>query len=81
MGWLSIIAVGLIAGWLASKIMSTRTSLLTELIMGVIGALLGGWLSSLLFGANLVTGLNLTSIAVALAGSIILIVLVRALRR
>jgi uncharacterized membrane protein YeaQ/YmgE (transglycosylase-associated protein family) len=81
MGLLSIIVVGLIAGWLASLIMKTRTGLLTELILGVVGALLGGWLSGLLFGADMMTGINITSILVALVGSIIVILIYRALRR
>jgi uncharacterized membrane protein YeaQ/YmgE (transglycosylase-associated protein family) len=81
MGLIATIVVGLIAGWLASIIMKTNTSLVTELILGVVGAILGGWITSLLMGVDLVTGINVTSILVALLGSILVIVIYRFIRR
>lgn len=81
MNLLAIIIVGLIAGWLASVIMKTNTSLLTELVLGVIGSLVGGWISTLITGVNLMSGVNLTSIVVALLGAIIVIAIYRFLRR
>lgn len=81
MGLLATIVVGLIAGWLASLIMKTNTSLITELILGVVGAIVGGWIASLLTGADMVTGVNVTSILVALLGSIIVIGIYRFFRR
>jgi uncharacterized membrane protein YeaQ/YmgE (transglycosylase-associated protein family) len=81
MGLLATIVVGLIAGWLASVIMKTNTSLVTELILGVVGAIVGGWIASLLTGLDLVTGVNATSILVALLGSIIVIAIYRFFRR
>jgi uncharacterized membrane protein YeaQ/YmgE (transglycosylase-associated protein family) len=81
MGLIATIVVGLIAGWLASIIMKTNTSLVTELILGVVGAILGGWITSLLIGVDLVTGINVTSILVALLGSILVIVIYRFIRR
>lgn len=73
MNLLSTIIVGLIAGYLASKLMKTNTGILTNLILGVAGGFVGGWLSSLVFGVDLVGGLNLTSIVVALLGAIVVI--------
>jgi len=61
--------------------MKTNTSLVTELILGVVGAILGGWITSLLMGVDLVTGINVTSILVALLGSILVIVIYRFIRR
>ncbi len=81
MGILATIIVGLIVGLLAHYIMRTRTGLLADLILGIIGGFVGGWLSSLLFGVNLMSGINLTSIVVALIGAIIVIAIYRLVRR
>ncbi len=81
MGFLATIVVGLIAGFLAHLLMKTHTGLITDLIMGVIGGFVGGWLSSLIFGGNLMSGINITSILVALVGAIIVIAIYRLLTR
>jgi uncharacterized membrane protein YeaQ/YmgE (transglycosylase-associated protein family) len=81
MGILATIIVGLIVGLLAHYIMRTRTGLLVDVILGIIGGFVGGWLSSLLFGANWMTGVNITSILVALVGAIIVIAIYRLIRR
>jgi len=81
MSLLSTIIVGLIAGWLASMAMKAKTGLWTNLILGVVGGVLGGWISSLFLGVDLMSGLNLTSILVALAGAIIVIALYRFFRK
>jgi uncharacterized membrane protein YeaQ/YmgE (transglycosylase-associated protein family) len=80
MSILSWIIVGLIAGWLAGMIMKGGGyGLIGNLVVGVLGALLGGFLATLFFGGDYVTGFNLATILVALAGSIVLIWLVRVL--
>ena len=81
MGLFSAIIVGLIAGWLASKVMKAKTGLLTNLLLGVVGSVLGGWVSSLFTGLDLVTGVNHTSIIVASLGAILVIALYRFFRR
>lgn len=81
MNLLSTIIVGLIAGYLASKVMKTNTSLFVEMILGVVGGIVGGWLTTVLFGADLMGGFNLTSIIVALIGAIIVIAVYRLIRR
>ena len=81
MGFLATIIVGLIAGFLAHLVMKTRTTLLVDMILGIIGGFVGGWLSSLLLGINLMSGVNLTSILVALIGAIIVVFLYRLIRR
>lgn len=81
MGWFATIIVGLIAGFLASWLMKAKTGMLTDLILGVIGGFLGGWLSSLLFKVNLMSGINLTSILVAMLGAIIVIAVYRKIKR
>ena len=71
--------LGLVAGWLASLIMgSGGFGLIGDIVVGVLGAMLGGWLGSMFLGLD-VTGLNLTSLAVAVVGAIILIAIVRML--
>ncbi len=81
MGWLATIIVGLIAGYLAHLVMKTRTSVLVDMILGIIGGFVGGWLSSILLGINLMSGVNLTSILVALVGAIIVVFVYRLVAR
>jgi uncharacterized membrane protein YeaQ/YmgE (transglycosylase-associated protein family) len=81
MNLLAVIVVGLIAGWAASYLMKTNTGLLTDLILGVVGSIVGGWLSSVLLGVDLVGGINLTSIVVSIIGAIVVIAIYRAFRR
>ncbi len=81
MGLLATIIVGLIAGFLAHLLMRTATGLIVDLILGIIGGFVGGWLSSLIFGINLMSGVNLTSIIVALIGAIVVIVIYRLITR
>lgn len=81
MGFLATIIVGLIAGFLAHLLMKTHTGLIMDLIMGVIGGFVGGWLSGLIFGGNLMSGINITSILVALVGAIIVIAIYRLVTR
>ena len=78
-GLLWFLLIGLAAGWLAGKIMKGGGSgLLGDLIVGVIGALLGGFLFRLL-GLS-ASGL-LGSLVTATVGAIVLIALLRAVRR
>jgi uncharacterized membrane protein YeaQ/YmgE (transglycosylase-associated protein family) len=81
MGILSWIIVGLIAGWLANMVMKGRgQGLLGNLILGIVGALVGGFLAGALFGVqNAVSGIDIPSILTASLGAIIVIAVVRAL--
>ncbi|MFN2119880.1 MAG: GlsB/YeaQ/YmgE family stress response membrane protein [Anaerolineales bacterium] len=81
MGIFATLVVGLIAGWLASLVMKTKTSIWMDLLMGIIGGFVGGWLSSLLLGGNLMSGINITSIVVALIGAIVVIAIYRLVTR
>lgn len=81
MGILATIVVGLIAGFLVHLIMRTNTGLVLDLVLGVIGGFLGGWLTSLVLGQNLMSGINITSILVAIVGAIIVVVVYRLLTR
>jgi uncharacterized membrane protein YeaQ/YmgE (transglycosylase-associated protein family) len=83
MGLLSWIIVGGLAGWIASMIMGTneRQGCLMNIIVGVIGAGIGGFITTRFFGGQGVTGLNIPSILVAIIGAVILLWIVKALRK
>jgi uncharacterized membrane protein YeaQ/YmgE (transglycosylase-associated protein family) len=69
-GW---IILGLVAGFIASKIVNAQgQGLMLDIGLGVLGAIVGGFLFSL-FGAQGVTGFNLYSMIVAIAGSIVVL--------
>ena len=68
------IVLGLIAGFIASKLVNkTGEGLIRDILLGVVGALIGGWLFQA-FGMHGVTGLNLYSLLVAVAGAIVFLV-------
>jgi len=69
-------------GWVASIVMGTnaRQGLFMNIIVGVVGAFLGGWVMGFINGQGL-TGFNLYSFLVALLGAVILLAIVRAFRR
>jgi len=78
MGILSWIILGLIAGFVASKIVDhSGQGFWIDLALGIIGALVGGFLFSL-FGATGVTGLDLWSMIVAIVGAIVVLLIYNA---
>jgi uncharacterized membrane protein YeaQ/YmgE (transglycosylase-associated protein family) len=78
MSILAWMVLGLIAGFVASKIVNkTGEGLVMDIVLGVVGALAGGWLFNQ-FGQPGVTGLNLWSFIVAVIGAVILLVLYHA---
>jgi len=81
MSILSWIIVGLIAGWLAGKVMKGGGfGLIGDIVIGVIGGLLGGFLASYFFHVgDPMSGINLPSILIAFLGAIVLLFLVRLL--
>ena len=81
MSYLAWIVLGLIAGFIGSKIVNKQgEGLILDVILGVVGAFVGGWLFTL-FGASGVTGLNLYSIIVAVVGAIVVLLAYHAIRR
>lgn len=73
------IIVGLIAGWLIDAVMHTRTGLVADMILGIVGAVVGGFLASALLGINFASGLNIETIIVAFLGGIVTVLALRAL--
>ena len=81
MSFIAWIVLGLIAGFIGSKIVNKQgEGLFLDIILGIVGAVIGGWLFNT-FGASGVTGINLYSILVAVIGSVVLLVAYHALRR
>ncbi len=79
MNWLAWIVLGLIAGFIGSKIVNkTGEGVVVDIILGIVGAVVGGWLFNQ-FGSAGVTGLNLYSILVAVIGAIVVLVIYHAL--
>jgi uncharacterized membrane protein YeaQ/YmgE (transglycosylase-associated protein family) len=81
MSILAWIVVGLVAGWLAGMVMKGGGyGVVGDIIVGIVGALLGGFLSAWLFGVqNAVNGVSIISIVTAFLGAIVLIAVIRAL--
>jgi uncharacterized membrane protein YeaQ/YmgE (transglycosylase-associated protein family) len=81
MSFLAWIILGLVAGFVGSKVVNkTGEGIFLDIILGIVGAIVGGWLFSM-FGASGVTGLNLYSLAVAVVGAIVVLVVYHAIRR
>jgi uncharacterized membrane protein YeaQ/YmgE (transglycosylase-associated protein family) len=79
---LSWIVVGLIAGFLAGLVVKGGGfGLIGDIIVGVIGGLLGGWISVNLLHLGDMTGINLESILIAFVGAVILLLVLRLIRR
>jgi uncharacterized membrane protein YeaQ/YmgE (transglycosylase-associated protein family) len=79
MGIIAWIVVGLIAGFIGSKIVNkSGEGFLRDVILGIIGAIVGGWIFTTL-GANGVTGFNIYSIFVAVVGAIVVLVVYHAI--
>jgi uncharacterized membrane protein YeaQ/YmgE (transglycosylase-associated protein family) len=75
------IILGLVAGFIGSKIVNKQgEGLVLDLVLGIVGAIAGGWLFNT-FGASGVTGLNLYSLMVAVAGAVVVLVVYHAIRR
>lgn len=73
MSLLAWIIVGIIAGWLAERITGRNHGLLTNLLVGIVGAFLGGLIFSSLLGFRYEEGFNIPSIVVATVGAVLLL--------
>jgi uncharacterized membrane protein YeaQ/YmgE (transglycosylase-associated protein family) len=79
-GIIAWLIIGLIAGWLAGKIVEgTGFGLIVDIIVGIIGAVIGGWLAGVL-GISVGGGL-ISSIIVAVIGAVILLFVLRLIKR
>jgi len=81
MSFIAWIVLGLIAGFVASKIVNkSGEGLLLDIVLGIVGAVIGGYLFQT-FGMAGVTGVNIYSILVAVVGAIVFLVIYHAIFR
>ena len=79
MGIIAWIVVGAIAGWITNMIMgSGGVGVLATIFLGIIGAVVGGFLAGTVLGIADVTGINITSIIVGVIGAVIVVAVYRA---
>ena len=80
MSFIAWIVLGLIAGFIGSKIINKRgEGLLLDILLGIIGAVVGGWVFHF-FGMSGVTGINIYSLIVAVIGAVVVLVIYHAIR-
>jgi uncharacterized membrane protein YeaQ/YmgE (transglycosylase-associated protein family) len=81
---MSIIAwiiLGLVAGFIASKIVNRHgEGVFLDIVIGIVGSVVGGWIMAAVGGQG-VTGFNIYSLLVAIGGAIVLLVIAHAVRR
>ena len=70
-GWLIL---GGAAGWLAGKLVrGSGSGILVNVLVGIVGAVIGGWLASLVLGVQVMEGFNIATFAVAVVGAVLLL--------
>ncbi|MGO3886714.1 MAG: GlsB/YeaQ/YmgE family stress response membrane protein [Mycetocola sp.] len=77
MGFIAFLVLGLIAGAIAKAILPGKQGggIFVTLLLGVVGAMLGGWLGGLLFNADVDKFFSLSSWALAIGGSLIVLLI------
>lgn len=80
MNFIAWIIVGGIAGWLAGAVMKSKQGLIGDIIVGIIGAFLGGFIFDVLEVAGEVDGLNIGSIFVSFIGAVVFLWILRQLK-
>lgn len=72
------IVLGLIAGWLAGIIMrGSGYGIIGDIVLGIVGAIVGGWITGALLGRDMINGFNVETLLVAVLGAIVLIAISR----
>ena len=77
-GWIMAIIIGALAGWIAEKLMKSNQGLVMNIILGIVGAVLGNFILMLIFGATM--GGLIGQLIVAVVGACLLIAIGRAIR-
>ena len=77
MGIIAWIVLGAIAGWITNLIMGGKEGIIATIILGIIGAVVGGWLAGTVLKVADVTGINIESIVVAVIGAVIVVAVYR----
>ena len=77
-GWIMAIVIGALAGWIAEQMMKSNHGLLMNIVMGIVGAVIGNFILMLVFGATM--GGIVGQLIVAVVGACLLIAIWRAIR-
>ena len=77
MGILSWIVLGAIAGFLANLVAGGGEGVILTIILGIVGAVVGGFIASSIFHKGDVTGVNIESIVISVLGAILVLVVWR----
>jgi uncharacterized membrane protein YeaQ/YmgE (transglycosylase-associated protein family) len=78
--WIVVIIIGLLAGWIASMMLNRHHGILINLVIGLVGALLGFWLNANVFHVALHLPAFWSELVVAVVGSVILLVILSLFR-
>lgn len=82
MGLIATIIMGILAGWVTGLLMrGSGYGILWDLVLGVIGAIVGGWLTSIFLGVDLTGGFNLTTLIVSVVGAVVVVIVYRLITR
>jgi uncharacterized membrane protein YeaQ/YmgE (transglycosylase-associated protein family) len=79
LGIVTWIVLGAIAGFLANLLVGGREGLLGTIVLGIVGAIVGGWLAGVFLNLKDPTGINVESIVVSVVGAIIVLAVYRAI--
>jgi uncharacterized membrane protein YeaQ/YmgE (transglycosylase-associated protein family) len=79
MGIIAWIVFGAIVGFIANLIMGTREGLVVTIVLGIVGAVVGGFVAGTVLNVADVTGFNVSSMAVAVVGAVIVVAVAQAM--
>ena len=80
MGLILTLVMGFIVGAITGFLMKSNYPWYVDIVLGIIGSIVGGWLSSLLLGVDLTGGFNLTTLIVSVIGAVIVVAIYRMIR-
>jgi len=77
MGLFTSIIVGLLAGMAASWLMKTNNKWYIDILLGIAGSIVAGWITGIILGQSLVSGFNLTTLLVSTGGAVLVLLAYR----
>ena len=77
MGFFTSIIVGLLAGMAASWLMKTNNKWYIDILLGIAGSIVAGWITGIILGQSLVSGFNLTTLLVSTGGAVLVLLVYR----
>jgi len=81
MSWIAWIVVGAVAGFLASKIVGSKEGLVMMIVLGIVGALVGGYVAAEVLKIGSVDAINVESILIATLGAVGILLIMRVINR